>query len=318
MRDVDREYRRHRRSAYTGIFVGYAGYYLVRNTLALAIPDILKEFPQHSKADLGWALTGLSLSYGVSKFLMGSVSDRSNPKYFLPLGLLLSCGIMAASRRLQGDVRLARPRHPPAGCQRVGAGHGLAAIRQDDGALVQHEGARARRVVLERRPQRRRRSGRDLCGARRRAVSRLGREAVRQRRDCRGHRDSRVRPDARHAGVVRLAAGRGLQERLSARLHGRAGAQLQLPRNLRRARAEQSVLVGDCRRQRVRLLRAVWRGELDSDLPANGERASRSTSRAPAGRSTNSPPFPAPSPAGGSPTKSSPAAARRRRSCSCR
>jgi len=97
MRDVDREYARHRRSAYAGIFVGYASYYLVRNTLALAIPDILKEFPQHSKADLGWALTGLSISYGVSKFLMGSVSDRSNPKYFLPLGLLLSCAIMAAS-----------------------------------------------------------------------------------------------------------------------------------------------------------------------------------------------------------------------------
>src|SRR5436190_15315345 len=94
--DVDREYRRHRRSAYVGIFAGYAGYYLVRNTLALAIPDILKEFPQHSKADLGWALTGLSVSYGISKFLMGSVSDRSNPKYFLPLGLLISCGIMFA------------------------------------------------------------------------------------------------------------------------------------------------------------------------------------------------------------------------------
>src|SRR5580765_2987968 len=95
--DVDRVYRRHRRSAYAGIFVGYASYYLVRNTLALAIPDILKEFPQYTKADLGWALTGLSISYGISKFLMGSVSDRTNPKYFLPLGLLLSCGIMFVS-----------------------------------------------------------------------------------------------------------------------------------------------------------------------------------------------------------------------------
>src|SRR6185503_2618781 len=94
--DVDRAYRRHRRSAYAGIFIGYASYYLVRNTLALAIPDILKAYPQHSKADLGTALTGLSIAYGVSKFLMGSVSDRSNPKYFLPLGLLLSSAIMAA------------------------------------------------------------------------------------------------------------------------------------------------------------------------------------------------------------------------------
>src|SRR5436190_1104276 len=93
---IDGAYRRHRRSAYAGIFVGYAAYYLCRNSLALAIPDILKEFPQYSKADLGWALTGLSISYGISKFLMGSVSDRSNPKYFLPLGLLISSGIMFA------------------------------------------------------------------------------------------------------------------------------------------------------------------------------------------------------------------------------
>jgi MFS transporter, OPA family, glycerol-3-phosphate transporter len=42
-------------------------------------------------------MTGLSIAYGLSKFLMGSVSDRSNPKYFLPLGLLLSAGIIFAS-----------------------------------------------------------------------------------------------------------------------------------------------------------------------------------------------------------------------------
>src|SRR3954471_16243419 len=91
---VDREYKRHRRSVYAGIFIGYAAYYLVRNNLALAIPDILAEHPQYTKADLGWALTGTSISYGISKFLMGSVSDRSNPKYFLPIGLLLSSAIM--------------------------------------------------------------------------------------------------------------------------------------------------------------------------------------------------------------------------------
>jgi OPA family glycerol-3-phosphate transporter-like MFS transporter len=94
---VDREYKRNRRRVYAGIFIGYAAYYLVRNNLALAIPDILREHPQYTKADLGWALTGTSISYGISKFLMGSVSDRSNPKYFLPLGLLLSCTLMAVS-----------------------------------------------------------------------------------------------------------------------------------------------------------------------------------------------------------------------------
>jgi OPA family glycerol-3-phosphate transporter-like MFS transporter len=87
-------YRRLRVQVFAAIFVGYAAYYLVRNNLALAIPDILREYPQHSKAELGTALTALSIAYGVSKFLMGSVSDRSNPRYFLPLGLLLSAAVM--------------------------------------------------------------------------------------------------------------------------------------------------------------------------------------------------------------------------------
>jgi OPA family glycerol-3-phosphate transporter-like MFS transporter len=65
---VDREYRRHRRSVYAGIFAGYAAYYLVRNNLALAIPDILTAYPQHSKADLGWALTGLSIATASRSF----------------------------------------------------------------------------------------------------------------------------------------------------------------------------------------------------------------------------------------------------------
>jgi MFS transporter, OPA family, glycerol-3-phosphate transporter len=91
---VASEYRRLRLQVFSGIFLGYAAYYLVRNNLALAIPDILKEHPEYSKAMLGTALTGLSIAYGLSKFLMGSVSDRSNPRLFLTLGLLLSCAIV--------------------------------------------------------------------------------------------------------------------------------------------------------------------------------------------------------------------------------
>jgi OPA family glycerol-3-phosphate transporter-like MFS transporter len=94
---VDAEYRRQRRRVFGGIFIGYAAYYLVRNNISLAIPDILREHPEYSKAQLGMALTGLSVAYGASKFLMGSVSDRSNAKYFLTLGLLLSSAVMMTS-----------------------------------------------------------------------------------------------------------------------------------------------------------------------------------------------------------------------------
>ena len=93
---VDREYRRLRWQVFAGIFIGYAAYYLVRKNFALAMPDILKEYPQYSKAQLGWALTGLSVAYGVSKFIMGSVSDRSNPRWFMTVGLLLTAGVTAA------------------------------------------------------------------------------------------------------------------------------------------------------------------------------------------------------------------------------
>jgi hypothetical protein len=60
---VDPLYRRLRRQVFLGIFLGYAAYYLVRNNLALAIPDILKEHPEYSKAMLGSALTGLSVAW---------------------------------------------------------------------------------------------------------------------------------------------------------------------------------------------------------------------------------------------------------------
>ncbi len=93
---IDAEYRRRRWQVFVGIFIGYAAFYLVRKNFALAIPDILKEYPQYSKAALGSAMTGLSIAYGVSKFIMGSVSDRSNPRWFMPLGLLLTAGVTFA------------------------------------------------------------------------------------------------------------------------------------------------------------------------------------------------------------------------------
>ncbi len=66
---IDPEYRRLRIQVFAGIFLGYAAFYLVRKNFALAMPDILKEYPHYSKAALGSAMTGLSIAYGVSKFI---------------------------------------------------------------------------------------------------------------------------------------------------------------------------------------------------------------------------------------------------------
>ena len=52
--DLDAAYRRLRLQVFIGIFVGYAGYYLVRKNFSLAMPFLLDE--GYSKADLGLAL----------------------------------------------------------------------------------------------------------------------------------------------------------------------------------------------------------------------------------------------------------------------
>ncbi|TDI71015.1 MAG: glycerol-3-phosphate transporter [Bacteroidetes bacterium] len=86
---------------FLGIFVGYAGYYLVRKNFTLAMPYLIEE--GFSKTELGFALSGVAIAYGLSKFLMGSVSDRSSARAFMTTGLLVSAVIMI----LMGTVPLA-------------------------------------------------------------------------------------------------------------------------------------------------------------------------------------------------------------------
>jgi MFS transporter, OPA family, glycerol-3-phosphate transporter len=86
--------QRLRWQVFASIYFGYAGYYLVRSCYKLAMPDIMRAYPQHDEVSLGWGLTAISTAYGFSKFLMGSVSDRSNPRWFMALGLTLAAGTM--------------------------------------------------------------------------------------------------------------------------------------------------------------------------------------------------------------------------------
>ena len=89
---VDKEYKKLRLQVFLGIFIGYAGYYLVRKNFSIAMPAL--EQMGFDKADLGWALSAVSIAYGISKFVMGTVSDHSNARVFIPLGLIASAVIM--------------------------------------------------------------------------------------------------------------------------------------------------------------------------------------------------------------------------------
>ena len=154
---IDPEYRRLRRQVFAGIFLGYAAYYLVRNNLALAIPDILKEYPAVLE---GRARHGADRA--VDRLRRVEVPDGldlgpEQPAVFPAARAAAVGGDHCGDRTVQGHLRVARAPGGAADPERLGAGHGLAALRQDDGALVQHQGARRGGVGVEHRAQRRRR-----------------------------------------------------------------------------------------------------------------------------------------------------------------
>ena len=64
---VDPTYRRLRWQIFMGIFFGYAAYYLVRKNFTLAMPYLIEQ--GFSRGDLGFALSGISIAYGFSKFI---------------------------------------------------------------------------------------------------------------------------------------------------------------------------------------------------------------------------------------------------------
>lgn len=91
--NVDARYKALRWQVFLGAFLGYAAFYIVRKNFSMAIP-MLADF-DITKGDLGLALGANAVAYALSKFLMGSISDRSDARKFLPLGLILASIAMA-------------------------------------------------------------------------------------------------------------------------------------------------------------------------------------------------------------------------------
>ena len=84
--EADAKYKKLRWQVFIGIFIGYAGFFLVRKNFSMAIP-MLGPFG-FEKGELGIVLSMNAIAYGFSKFVMASISDRSNAQRFLPLGLV--------------------------------------------------------------------------------------------------------------------------------------------------------------------------------------------------------------------------------------
>ena len=92
---IDSVYKSMRFKVFMGSFLGYAAYYLVRKNLSLASADMIAE-GLIDKQGVGIAASAVSIAYAFSKFGMGMLSDRSDARKFLTIGLVVASLVMMA------------------------------------------------------------------------------------------------------------------------------------------------------------------------------------------------------------------------------
>ncbi len=90
---VKSTYTAMRWKVFIGIYLGYAAYYLVRKNLSFAGADMMAQ-GYLDTSGVGDAMAGLPIAYAVSKFLMGGLSDRSDARKFMTIGLIISAIVM--------------------------------------------------------------------------------------------------------------------------------------------------------------------------------------------------------------------------------
>ncbi|WP_455134720.1 MFS transporter [Schaalia cardiffensis] len=82
-------YKTWRTKVFLGIFIGYAGFYLIRNNVTL-VSSILKDHDIMNTVGIGIVANAVLFAYGLSKFFMAMLSDRANARYFMPISIALS------------------------------------------------------------------------------------------------------------------------------------------------------------------------------------------------------------------------------------
>ncbi len=87
--EVNKRYQYWRIRVFYSMFVGYAFYYFTRKSFTFAMPSLMLDLG-FDKGQLGILSSVLSMTYGFSKFASGVLGDKSNPRYFMAFGLILT------------------------------------------------------------------------------------------------------------------------------------------------------------------------------------------------------------------------------------
>ncbi|CAG20730.1 MFS transporter [Photobacterium profundum] len=88
-KQIDELYKYWRFHIMLTMYAGYALFYFTRKSFNYAMPAMIADLGL-DKSDIGLMGTLFYITYGVSKFLSGIVSDRSNPRYFMGIGLVMT------------------------------------------------------------------------------------------------------------------------------------------------------------------------------------------------------------------------------------
>src|SRR6266550_8767476 len=101
--EVGRLYPRFRWQIFESAFVAYATFYIVRNNFAPVSKEIGAAL-HYDKSMIGDILAGTAIAYGIGKFVMGYLADRSDARKYVAVGMLLTAVLnfaFGASRNFQ-------------------------------------------------------------------------------------------------------------------------------------------------------------------------------------------------------------------------
>ncbi|MCE5293072.1 MAG: MFS transporter [Chlamydiales bacterium] len=87
--EIKKKYSYWRIRVFYSMFVGYAFYYFTRKSFTFAMPTLIQDLGL-DKSDLGILGSIMAITYGLSKFVNGIIGDRSNPRYFMAVGLIFT------------------------------------------------------------------------------------------------------------------------------------------------------------------------------------------------------------------------------------
>ncbi|MCP5469656.1 MAG: MFS transporter [Chlamydiales bacterium] len=86
---VRKKYRYWRIRIFYTMFIGYVFYYFTRKSFTFAMPALINDLG-FTKSQLGILGSMLYITYGLSKFFSGVMSDQSNPRFFMAIGLIIT------------------------------------------------------------------------------------------------------------------------------------------------------------------------------------------------------------------------------------